>query len=180
MTQKKRTTTTPPKAPALPTTITIPGGRAMFYTKAELPPRRSRPLDVINLVVMPRLQELAIAQEITDAADPSGKARAKSLAKSALLNGPPVGLTREDADNIAELSVTMAWAYLKSWTLDEPLPETPDDMLDLSPALYKAITDHTARIYAANVDINVTDDFTVDGLPDDLDAPGVEDRPTSV
>lgn len=137
--------------------IPIPGGQAKFYKPADLTPRRTRDLEVIGAELMPRIQELARAQRV--------QVEGRVVDSSGVLSGPPVGLTRDELRTFIEFQEATAFAFLESWTLDRPLPETPDDFQDLPRPLYDAIMQHAARLSFTDAD---TAEFTVDALPDDL------------
>jgi hypothetical protein len=127
----------------------IPGGTATWFTRKELSPRRSRELSVYEIKLMPRLRELAIAQKIIG---PNGE----TLANDPGLPGIPTGISMEESREMLEMNDTAAWAFLKGWSLKRngepvPLPETPDDVLDLPPALYQALIEHAAKITTSEV-----------------------------
>lgn len=149
-------------ADPIPLHIPLPGGGvARFYAPAELPPRRSREIEVLSTVLMPKMQAIEFASQVSvdgQVADVSD-----------LLAGAPVTLTRAEARDLAELADTAGWAYLRELrdTAGQqlPLPVDPDAMLDLPPAHYRAIVNHAGKLLMSGDD----GEFTVDALPDDLE-----------
>lgn len=113
-------------------TIAIPGGQAVIFDADELTPRRERPLQNLGLRGGDLFNRVFTAKTVTG---PDG-----STETSTALIGPDVKLTAEEADLILEFQPIMAWAYLKDWTLDIPLPADPDAMLDLPKAVYNAVS----------------------------------------
>lgn len=152
----------------VPLIIPVPGGSARFYAQRELTPRRTRALDVQLTRFGPRMRQLAVAEQVIA---PDG-----TLDTSAVLDGPAMVITEDEAESFAAINDLAAWVYLKSWTLDRALPETPDDVLDLPTPLYNTLVAHAARLVAHN--LTAQDDFTVAGLGDDIDEAD-EDLPTS-
>lgn len=156
----------------IPTTISIPGGKATFYRRKDLPPRRERELTILFAQLNPhKMRAVQKAQTVTV---PGGSST------SDVLDGPDIALSEREARLLEQVSDVGAWAYLKSWTLrisdaeagtsvPRPLPATPDDILDLPRGLYDAITRHAAKLVAAEM---VDDDFTVDAVEDDQSPTG--------
>lgn len=142
-----------------------PAGQAHWFSVSELSPRRNRELAKWEMVIMPKLVELAKARLITG---PDGEV----LAQDDALPGLPVGLTVEDTAAMLDLNTAAAWAYLKSWTLTYsngspvPMPETPDDLLDLDNILYESLIEHAAKIQKQKVQFQATtgDEFSADAF----------------
>jgi hypothetical protein len=160
-------------APALD--IPLPGGgRALFYSQAELTPRRTRDLDVLLTHLGPRMRDLAYASEVLSA-------DGATLA-AATLPGPAVQISRDEAAEFAQLNDLAAWVYLKdmrdSSGQRRPLPDTVDGMLDLPTPIYKALVAHAAELVAASMADG--DQWTVAALDDVDDADDADpDLPTS-
>jgi hypothetical protein len=151
---------------AVPLVIPIPGGQAKFYEPAKLTPRRTRELEIIGAEILPRMAEVANAAKVSaDGVVPD---------VSDILSGPDVRLTRDELRSFMEFNEAAAWAFLESWTIDLPLPATPDDLQDLPRELYEAITRHAAKLTVAT-----KLDFSVDSLPDDPEDEADPDLPTS-
>jgi hypothetical protein len=149
----------PVKTEPLPFTIKIPGGSATFCKKSELSPRRDRELQVLYSQLSGRkLKAIQHAQTVLlEGSD--------DTFTSDVLNGPDEVLTEAEARLLYSAAEVAAWAYLKSWTLKishmegtssvsepRPLPDSPDGFLDLPAPLYKAITDHSSKIVAQDID----------------------------
>ena len=159
----------------IPTTINIPGGKAMFYTSADLPPRRESELELLAFQINARKVKAMISAgrlltEDGEVAD-----------SNPALDGPDAVMTEAEARVMQRLSLTTTWAYLKDWTLHEshqvgdstvsekrPLPATPDDLLDLPRGIYDVLMGHGAKLSAKNISAG----FTPDGAGD-------PDSPTS-
>ena len=140
----------------VPLVIPIPGGQAKFYDPAKLTPRRTRELEIIGAEILPRMQEIANAAQVSaDGVTPD---------VSTVLGGPDVRLSRDELRTFMEFQEAAAWAFLESWTLDEPLPASPDDLQDLPRDVYEAITRHAAKLTVAT-DVG----FSIEALGDDLD-----------
>lgn len=137
-------------------TIAVPGGSATFYDVNELTPRRRRPLEVL-FVQMGDLQERIQAAATVTVTDPADGSAATTAPLEPAVAGKtslavPIVLDAREAGLMVEVGQVAAWAFLKSWTLPEPVPATPDDMLDISStALYDAVVGHGAKLYSGNV-----------------------------
>lgn len=153
--------------PPIPLILPVPGGQARFYSQDELTPRRTRALDVQIAHLGPRMHQLAVASQVTTADG--------AVDTSSVLPGPQATISQAEAEAFAALNDLAVWVYLKSWTVDRPLPETPDDVLDLPTPLYAVLVDHAAKLVAGQL---AGDTFTVDGLPDGDGEPDL-DLPTS-
>jgi hypothetical protein len=173
MTARKPATTAPAvqEKPFDPTRCALPArNMATFWKESELSPRRARELEVYEMVLMPKIRALSIAQKITG---PNGEV----LAEDKTLGGIPTGLSLEESRQMFEMADTAAWVYLKSWTLKGPdggplpLPETVDDLLDLPPGIYLPLIKHGQGILRYSMARN--DGFSVDSVED-------PDSPTGV
>lgn len=150
-------------------TIAVPGGMAEFYSPVELPPRRAREIEVRVAVLAPKLRRLAVAQQIIRDGE--------IVAEDEGLDGIPEGLSFDESRQIAELSDVVTWAYLRSWKVrpDRDLPTEPDALLDLPRPLYKAVTEHAAKVHTSGD----TGGFGLDALPDDEGDQADTSLPTS-
>jgi hypothetical protein len=157
------------KTEPIPTTINIPGGKAMFYTSADLPPRREAEVELLTFQLNARKMKAMI-----DAARLLGEDGQVADSNPAL-DGPDAVMTEAEAKVIQLLGLTTTWAYLKDWTLREsrqvgdstvsekrPIPATPDDMLDLPRGIFDALMEHGAKLAATKIDAG----FTIDGVDD--------------
>lgn len=114
------------------TTIEIPGGTAEIFTGEELTPRRRQPITALSLRSQSLIKRLANARKVTS---PTGE-----VEESDVLDGPDVELTDKEAELLTLMQPAVVWAYLKSWTLDRPLPKNPDEVLDMPQGIYNAIS----------------------------------------
>ncbi len=162
---------TPTPAPTPPSYDTeIPGGRAVWYKPAELPPRRKRELDVAGTLYAPAINR---GIDALDDDDREGSIAGLSDAGKIRLAS---GMATSDSDvrQMFAMNEVVAWAYLKSWTLTDPLPTSADAILDLARPLYDALLDASAAIEGYARRIEAGQSFEID--------PGVEDpaSPTGV
>lgn len=149
----------------IPLVIPVPGGLAKFHKPGDLTPRQSRELEIIGAELLPRMAQLAKAQRVT--------LDGQTVDASDVLDGPPVGLSRNELRSFFEFQEACAWAFLESWTVERPMPQTPDDFADLPRDLYDAVIAHASKLAVTSGDVG----FTVDALPADGDAD--PDLPTS-
>lgn len=105
--------------------VPIPGGTADFWHMAELPPRKKRALDAGLMPLQAKVKALA-----TD---------------------PDTAVSEDEALKLLEVNELAAYVLLKSWTLPDALPDSADAFLDLARPLYDALTEHTAKILAEEV-----------------------------
>lgn len=170
------------------TTITIPGGTAELYGPRELTPRRRKPSELLATMLGRTLTQIGTAQRLlcdglvvedrTRILEKDGEivpvgededidqVIAESGATRKYL-GPDLDLTRSQLALINELNDVGAWALLKSWTLPDPLPATPDAFLDIPGPVYDAVRAEAAKIIAESKDIATV--FSPDALGDDPD-----------
>lgn len=171
MTARKPATTVPAEKLFDPTRCALPArNMATFWKESELSPRRRRELEVYEVVLMPKLRQLAVAQQIIG---PDGKI----LAEDKSLGGIPTGLSLEESRQMFEMADTAAWVYLKTWTLKQPdgsplpLPANVDDFLDLPQGIYLPLIKHGQNILRNSM--FASDPFSVDAVED-------PDSPTGV
>jgi len=129
--------------------IEIPGGTAELFDDAELTPRRQRPVQELALQVGSLMDRIAQANKVTTS-DGDGDVQPT-------LGGVDVEISDRQAEQLARLGDLVSFMYLKSWTLDAPLPATADDLLDLPLPVYNAISKAAAKSY------NGTDGGAVSG-----------------
>lgn len=166
----------------------IPGGSANWYKPAEVPVRRQRELDIIGTRLAPVYKRIAQSDsaaalhrspaEATIVADtPSEDIGDEIIGDSGLTLNEALELTDLLTDEEVRLlwhqNDVAAWAFLKSWTLKKngepvPLPADPDEILDLAPALHKALTEHAAKLYNFR---DAAASFEVDPGVEDPDSP---------
>lgn len=125
-------------------TIQIPGGTAELFEPRELTPRRNMPARSIVRRADDLMFKIIMARRITD---PNGE----TVDENEHLDGPELRLTPHEAEMLEHLKYASAWAFLKSWTLDLPFPETWEAMLDLPQNVADAIVSATDNIGSADV-----------------------------
>lgn len=121
-------------------TVTIPGGTAELFTKSELTPRRRRPLEKLDVQNGPLFAKIKVARKVTKA-DGSSE-------ENVGLFGPDLILTDHDAELLTKYQDAKVWARLKSWTLPEAVPASPDALLDISGDVYDALAVAVAGLEA--------------------------------
>lgn len=161
--------------------IEIPGGKATLRDdRAELTQRRLQPITLIGARLGKGISEqLTTAGRILCEGDVIDD-RTDQLDKDGdrIFPGPDVNLSERQLEQITKMGVAVAWALLADWTLDLPLPESPDGLLDLPPDLYAALIQEAAVI---NARMN-GGGFTVDEAMETRGADGEPDQslPTGV
>lgn len=111
------------------TVIPIPGGNATIRSAKSLTERQRRPLKArITRIGAARFQAIIAAEQ-----NEIGGLAAE------------VGLTQAEADVLSSFTDCVIWAFVDSWTLDRPLPATPDEVIDLPGDLYDALMVATAK-----------------------------------
>ena len=122
-------------------TIDVPGGTATFYDQDELTPRRTRPVEEITLELGDLLDRVTTAHTLAVARE-AGKPETVDVNPD--LIGPDIVLDRRQARLFRELQDAITWARLQSWTVDLPMPATPEDLLDWPKDLYIEISRHVS------------------------------------
>jgi len=132
------------------TQVTIPGGTAELFTAPELTPRRRRPLEKLDVLNGPLFAKIRVARTVTKADGTSEE--------NVGLFGPDLVLTDHDADLLTRYQDAKVWARLKSWTLTDALPASPDALLDVPGPVYDALAVGVAALEKAEA--VVVDPFT--------------------
>lgn len=132
-------------------TIEIPGGQATFRELLDTE-RQRRPLKLAAAAAAS-----AIAKLPDDDAEGSVRDRLAALP-----------LSVAEAQSLMDLYDATIVAYLQSWTLDRPLPDT-DGLLDLPPDLYDALVEAASKLKAPS---------ETDFDPTNPRAPGADSTPT--
>lgn len=125
-------------------TIDIPGGQATFLDRDEITPRRLRPIQEATLQMGHLMTDIMQAQSV------GGEDQRPELPGASLPD-----MDANQAHLFASLQDLTTWAYLKSWTLPDPIPDSPDGLQDLSMPVYNALAAEGARMFTA------ADGFTV-------------------
>lgn len=141
----------------------IPGGRAELFDKTELTARRKRPGKLLMTAHADLIQRVASAAIVTS---PDGRVEFNKH-----LTGAELTLTEADALILDRLQDASTWALLKGWDLDLPVPESPDELLDLPDELYEAL-----KQAAVKAGVGVDDIADLFEAPEDGD--GVLNSPT--
>jgi hypothetical protein len=133
------------------TIIIIPGGTAELYDPKELTPRRRIPAKSLLNRSDDLLLKLVMARRVTT---PDGGTETEDEN----LPGPDLRLTPHEAEIIEHIKYATAWGYLKSWTLDRPLPASWEDMLDLPDGIADVIVDtvNSMPVYDPAADAEMT------------------------
>lgn len=112
-------------------TVDIPGGKATLRENREVKQRDRRRLEAAAVLASPAIAKIQAVRG--DDEDP----RTLDMAQ--------VGLTRDEFDALYELQDATILAYLKDWTLSQPLPKNADDLGDLEGELYDALREVTKQ-----------------------------------
>lgn len=110
----------------------IPGGRAELFERDELTARRQLPGKMILNANAALIQRVTVAAVVKS---PKGELELNP----GLVTEEEFHLSEADMLVLERLQCATTWARLKSWTLDRVLPATPDDLLDLQPAVYETL-----------------------------------------
>jgi hypothetical protein len=119
------------------------GGTVTFWKPEELPTRRTNAIEE-SALALPKGPTRQYQAALTAA-----KAEHPGLSDDELVEQGHVTMpeyTPEEARRVGEHQRLVIVQYLKSWTHKEPLPQTPDEVLDLPPHDYKAIRAHVQKI----------------------------------
>lgn len=111
-------------------TVEIPGGTATFREKLTTE-RQRRPI-----------KRAAFAASSAIAKLPTERPEDGSIQE--LLATLP--LSASEADSLLSLYDATILAFLESWTLPRPLPQSDDDLLDLESELYDALQDAASKL----------------------------------
>jgi hypothetical protein len=147
-------------------TIDIPGGTAELFLPSEITPRRRKPVAILSSRIGRVVGALQTATRIycegdviedhTDDLNDEGKP---------LFTGGDIEVSARQMELLWDMNNASTWALLKSWTLDLPLPSSPDALLDMPGDVYDVLIAEAAKIVA----VNAGDMFGTDALGDDPD-----------
>ena len=112
-------------------TVTIPGGTAELFEASELTPRRRIPAKALLYRADDLLAKIAGARKVTS---PNG-----DVDENPALRGDEYRLSQHEAETLEHLQYATTWGWLKSWTLDIPLPRTWEDLLDVNSEITDAL-----------------------------------------
>lgn len=119
-------------------TVSIPGGTAELYDRTELTPRRRIPAKALLYRADDLLTKLSVARTVES---PTGE-----VEENPGLTGPALRLTQHEAETLEHLQYATTWGWLKSWTLDIPLPATWEDLLDVSSDITDALNEAVQQL----------------------------------
>lgn len=147
-------------------TVQIPGGEAVLCdSSSELSPRRRRPIEIIAARVGKKVEAASVAARIVCDGDVIQDNSEVLLEDgSPAFKGGDVEVTERELELFMRLNDAMAWAVLKSWTLDLEVPETVADFMEIPVDVYDVIREKAAEI---NAKLTVeSGGFTPDGVED--------------
>lgn len=140
------------------------GGWAVLAdTKAEMSPRKRRPMELVAARLGRVMEDLVVARRILvdgDVVDDRSEKRDKD--GELRFQGPDINLTERQYELLSRLNDATVFGLLLDWSLG-PLPERPDDLLDSDPAVYDTLRLEAAKISIA---INSSSGFNVDSVED--------------
>jgi hypothetical protein len=123
--------------------IEIPGGTAEIRDADELTPRHRRATEVIMFQAPTLVDKLARASSVLL---PDGKTVDGGG------DGEVLELDGKEASLFLQLRDATIFAHLKSWNINEPLPTTVDDTLDIPTPVYDALYAAISATAVANQD----------------------------
>ena len=146
-------------------TVEIPGGEAVLSsTRAEMTPRKIREVELLQSRLGRKITDAVGASMVTCEGDVVVDNRDElNEDGSPKFTADPVDVSERELRLMSKLTDAWTWALLRSWTLPEPLPATPDDLLDLPLDLFGALRIAASKIVA---DMMTEADFTVDSVED--------------
>ena len=119
-------------------TVPLLDGTVTLFDRDEITRRRVLPYDILRNQSDALLGKLAYARRVVS---PDGK-----VEESPDLDGPEYRLTAHEAETLEYMQLAQNWSWLKTWTIDYPLPGTWEDLLDLpqkvADALHNAVLKH--------------------------------------
>ena len=133
--------------------VTIPGGEATLRSEAaELSPRRRREVELLAARLGRVLEPIQTAGRLFcegELMEDRSKVKVKMGPRKGKLAypGPDLEVSELQMRLLTRLNDAIVWSLLESWTLDLPIPTTPDDMLDLPADLYDVIGQKAAEVY---------------------------------
>jgi hypothetical protein len=123
--------------------IDLPDGRHITLRQpVEMTGRHRREIELLAARLGPIASEMDTAGRILVDGDVVEDRRDELEPKTGRprFPGPDLNLTERQWRLTYDMNLATTWALLKSWSLPDPLPARPDDLLDLDPVLYETIT----------------------------------------
>lgn len=116
------------------------GGWIRTRAPEQITPRRRRPIEILIARLGTVPQHLTSAARVfldgdllEDRTDQVSKDGAR------LCTGPDLHLTERQWILVHDMNLAIAWALLEAWSLPDPLPATPDELLDVPPGVYDTV-----------------------------------------
>jgi hypothetical protein len=147
-------------------TVEIPGGTAELFEPKELTPRRRIPAKAIMYRSDEMLAKISSARRVIS---PAGE-----VEENPALQGPDVRLTQYEAETLEHLQYATTWGYLKSWTLDIPLPATWEDLLDIPSSIVDPLTDAVQKL--GNSEVAAEFEMSIENLEDKESFTGASEK----
>lgn len=140
------------------TTVQLPNGHsATLRDPKDMTVRHRRPLQILTSTLgQKRFMEIVLAQ-------------AKTVAEAI----EELGLTEHEHEILFRMTDATVYGLLESWTLDEPLPSSADDVMDIPGWAMDVLAVETGKVMAAymaergtNPNGTPIDPFSVDAADD--------------
>lgn len=146
--------------------VAIPGGEAVMISKSsELTARRRRPIEIVSSRIGKKVAEISnAARLICDGDVVLDQSKVLLEDGTPKFTGGDVQVTERELGLVMRLNDVIAFALLKSWTIDHPFPTSPDEYADIPVDVYDALRVHAARLNAGLRDQQAA--FTVDAVED--------------
>lgn len=112
--------------------VSIPGGSASIRDAKDVKQRARRRLELAAIAAGP----------LFDRVNARRRQMSREQGREVLpseVSMMELGLAREDMDLLYEIQTATILAYLESWTLDQDLPRTQEDLDELPAELYDAL-----------------------------------------
>jgi hypothetical protein len=148
-------------------TIEVPGGEVVLLdAPGEMTPRRRREIEIVASRIGRKIEVIQNASRILCDGDVVVDQSEEKDAEGELkFTGGDVEVSEREFRLMNRLNDAVAWAMLKSWTLPQPLPASPEEFLDDCPiAVYDVLREKAAEI-SAGLELAAAQ-FGVDGVED--------------
>lgn len=163
----------------------VTGGTVTFRSeRGEISARRTRPIELLGQRIGKVQGALFKAARIyVDGDLIDDRSEIRNEDNELVYDGPDVHLSERQVELLSRLNDATAWALIKDWTLVDdggqplPLPERPDDLLDLPAETYADVRREAAII---NIDMAAAAGFTVDEAMESIDPDGGDGPDTSL
>lgn len=132
-------------------TVQIPGGTVTFRSeRSEMKQRHLVKAQLAGAKLGPVLNAVLTASVISVCgAIMEDRSQQKDPKTGELLfTGQPVDLSDTQLELLYAFGQATTWGLIDSWSFDEPVPDSPDGLLDLPADVYEALTSEAAKINA--------------------------------